>query len=101
MKVIYVDVDGTVCDTPTYDGKNIYYMSTPIEKNIKKINILYDEGNEIVYWSARGNTTKNDWTEFTRQQLKKWGAKFTRLEMNNKPSFDLLIDDKAISIDNL
>ena len=50
MKVLYVDIDETICTTPK--NRN-YHEATPIKNNIDKINKLYDEGNTIVYWTSR------------------------------------------------
>ena len=50
--IIYVDIDETICETPE---SRDYAKSVPITKNIKKINKLYDAGNTIVYWTARGS----------------------------------------------
>jgi mannose-6-phosphate isomerase-like protein (cupin superfamily) len=89
---IYIDIDDTICRT-----EGGYYPSAiPMIDRIEKNNKLFDEGNEIVYWTARGNNSGIDWREFTENQLKSWGVKYTELRMG-KPSFDLLIDDKAIS----
>lgn len=100
-KVIYCDIDQTICHTPVNNGTSFYKMSVPIINNIEKINKLYNEGNEIVYWTARGNSSKIDWTELTELQLSLWGCLYTRLEMNTKPSYDILYDDKAFNLDNL
>ena len=62
----------------------------------KKINSLYDEGNTVVYWTARGATTGIDWTELTMNQLKQWGAKYTEAKLG-KPNYDVFICDKAIN----
>ena len=70
--IIYVDIDETICE---YDGVREYPLAKPIEKNIDKINRLYDSGNTIVYWTARGTTTGLDWQELTNKQLDEWGAK--------------------------
>jgi histidinol phosphatase-like enzyme len=87
-----VDIDGTIC-TNTY-GK--YEEAVPLAENIKKINCLYDDGYQIIYWTARGSTTGIDWTELTTQQLEEWGVKYTELRMR-KPDYDLFICDKAIN----
>jgi len=92
--VVYVDIDETIC---RYAGERVYHLAIPILERIEKINFLYDEGNTIVYWTARGATTKIDWTELTKKQLSEWGAKYTDLKMNHKPHYDLLICDKAIN----
>ena len=87
---IYVDINSE------YNYIDVDTAAEWIMKNIDKINRLYDEGNEIVYWTARGGTTGIDWTELTRSQLEKWGAKHTELKMW-KPHYDLFICDKAIN----
>jgi uncharacterized HAD superfamily protein len=94
--VIYVDIDGTICNSD--DG---YVNAQPIFENIAKINKLYDEGNTIVYWTARGRASGTDWTELTNEQLIKWNCKFNKLIMNEKPSYDLLICDKSKRIEEI
>ena len=61
-----VDIDGTICYT---DGSN-YKESKPNKERIEIINKLFDEGNEIHYWTARGANSGKDWQEFTEAQLK-------------------------------
>ena len=95
--IIYVDIDGTICYTENADYENSIANFT----HILKINKLYDEGHEIVYWTARGGTTYIDWSELTKQQLNDWGCKYTRIETQKKPSFDLFIDDKAKRIEEI
>jgi len=92
---IWVDIDETICLTPT---TRKYSESTPIYKNIEKVNKLYNMGHEIIYWTARGCKSGNDYSSLTLSQLKDWGCKFTRLETNyKKPNYDILIDDKAVN----
>lgn len=91
--IIYVDIDETICNTP--ENRN-YNESTPILENIEKINKLFEAGNTIVYWTARGFVTKIDWKETTLDQLNQWGAKFHDLKFN-KPNYDIFICDKAIN----
>lgn len=91
--IIYVDIDETICLTPQ---DRDYSKATPIKKNIKKINKLYENGNTIVYWTARGSGTGIDWYNTTLQQLKKWGAKHHDFKVG-KPTYDLFICDKAIN----
>ena len=94
---IYVDIDGTICyyDSNFYETKD-YSLALPYKDRIKKINELYDDGNIIVYWTARGTVTQKCWFEITYEQLKKWGCKFHELKMG-KPAYDLFIDDKNIN----
>jgi CMP-N,N'-diacetyllegionaminic acid synthase len=90
---IYIDIDNTICNSPdTMD----YTKSTPIQENINKGNKLYDSGNEITYWTARGMNSGLDWRKLTRQQLKQWGVKYHKLKFK-KPPFDLFIDDKVLN----
>jgi len=97
MKVIYVDIDETICMTP---NSRKYTDSQPIPAHIEKINRLYDEGNTIVYWTSRGSRKQIDWREVTESQLRQWGAKYHELRLD-KPYYDILIDDKTERIENL
>ena len=90
--IIYVDIDETICSFT--DGK--YSLAKPIKERIKKINKLYDQGNTIIYWTARGTTTNLNWFNVTQEQLKRWGCKYSELRMG-KPYYDLFIDDKNIN----
>jgi hypothetical protein len=93
----YVDIDGTICTITN----GLYKEAKPYMGNIEKINVLYDAGHTIVYWTARGAVTGADWTETTAQQLESWGAKYTELKMNSKPHYDLLICDKTKRIEEI
>ena len=93
-----MDIDETICVTP--DSRD-YSSAKPLAKNIKKINQFYNEGHRIIYWTSRGMGTGVDWTEITKQQLNKWGVRHHELKMNYKPEFDLIIDDKAKSIEEI
>ena len=94
---IYVDIDNTICKTEGMD----YSKSSPIFANIEKINKLYDSGNEIIYWTARGSITKIDNFELTEKQLKKWNCKYHKLSVGQKPYYDLLICDKTKRIEEI
>lgn len=97
-KVFYVDIDSTICFCP--DDKIAfqpnYSLCKPYHKRIQKINKLYDQGNYILYWTARGTLTGDDWTELTTKQLEEWNCKYHRLILK-KPFYDLFIDDKNIN----
>jgi histidinol phosphatase-like enzyme len=97
--IIYVDVDETICTHPPSSGARDYKLAKPILKNINKINNLYDLGHQIVYWTARGSTTGQDWTDLTTRQLKDWKAKYHQLRFG-KPNYDIFICDKAINSRN-
>jgi ribonucleotide monophosphatase NagD (HAD superfamily) len=86
------DIDGTICSNTNGN----YDQAQPIYERIKIINKLYDEGNEIIFFTARGTTTKIDWKELTEKQLKDWNVNFHKL-IFGKPNADIFIDDKGIS----
>lgn len=91
--IIYVDIDETIC---YYEEKRDYNIAKPYYNRIEKINSLYDDGNIIVYWTARGTVTQENWFNVTLNQLNSWNCKFHELRMG-KPAYDLFIDDKNIN----
>lgn len=94
--IIYVDIDETICETP--DDRN-YSLATPIADNIEKVNALYDAGNTIIYWTARGSGSGIDWRKITEDQFKLWGVKHHELNFG-KPVYDAFIDDKNFNADS-
>jgi len=102
MKYV-IDIDGTICSTEE-DGD--YTKAFPFMGRINQINKLYDQGDEIIYYTARGmgrggdNTdlARNEFYMITHMQLHAWGAKFHGLILG-KPSGDLYIDDKGVNAD--
>ena len=92
-KKIFVDIDGVLCNN-TY-GK--YDEAKPINVNIDKVNELYDKGNTIVLWTARGAGTDIDWRDVTEKQMKSWGVKYHSLSFD-KPEYDAIIEDKILDI---
>ena len=95
---IYVDIDETIC---FYEGERLYEKAIPDFDNIEKVNILYDRGNIITYWTARGTVTGIDWYNITKMQLDSWGCKYHNLITGKKPAYDLLICDKTRRIDEI
>jgi len=95
---IYVDIDETIC---MYTGERRYDLAKPILENIEKINILYEEGHNITYWTARGSVTGIDWFNVTKIQLDTWGCKYHKLITGQKPAYDLLICDKTKRIEEI
>ena len=91
--IIYVDIDETICETAS--DRN-YVNAKPLKERIAKINKLYDEGNTIIYWTARGTGTGINWRDVTEKQFKKWNVKYHELKFQ-KPIYDLFIDDKNIN----
>ena len=90
MKYV-IDIDGTICkEVGEVIGRE------PYMDRIEKINKLYDEGNIIIYWTARGTVTGLDWNDLTKTQLDSWGAKYHEVNLG-KPAYDFFICDKAIN----
>jgi capsule biosynthesis phosphatase len=100
MKYV-IDLDGTLCTIE----KSGYSFAQPIESRINKVNKLFDEGHEIVIFTARGMNTfqgnkekvYEQYYNFTVTQLKQWNVKYTCLILG-KPSADFYIDDKGINL---
>ena len=93
MKSIVCDLDGCLCTNT--GGK--YDQAEPYYDVIRKINTLYEQGNTITIYTARGATTGIDWRLLTEKQLFKWGVKYHKLLLN-KPHGDIFIDDLAVNI---
>jgi len=94
---IYVDIDGTICDSVA--GR--YDEASPIPQHIEKINALYEEGNRITYYTARGQRSGKNYSDLTYNQLIGGGCKFHDLIMNHKPAYDLMICDKTKRIEEI
>ena len=92
---IFIDIDHTICFYE--DNKTLNYkLALPNYRRIDIVNNLYDQGHHITMWTARGMKTGIDWTDITKHQLRSWKVKYHELRLD-KPPFDLLIDDKAIT----
>lgn len=91
--IIYIDIDDTIC---TLSEPLNYKSARPILEAIEKVNQLYDSGNTIIFWTARGTVSGIDWRELTEHQLRAWGVRYHELKFG-KPAYDLFIDDKNIN----
>ena len=98
--IIYVDIDGTICTQDDMNDSADYNNVQPRQKQIDKINKLYDEGNTIIYWTARGTVTQIDWLNLVKNQLTSWGCKYHDFR-TGKPQYDLWIDDKSKRIEEI
>ena len=95
------DLDNTLCLT----NGNDYENSKPIKEMISKVNYLYDNGNIIKIFTARGmGSLKGDvksvhekYLYLTNTQIQKWGIKCHEIILG-KPSYDMIIDDKSCHI---
>ena len=102
-EVYVIDIDGTICNN-TYGA---YEKADPYPERIDRINHLYDEGNIIIYYTARGMgrfegdqiKVNEVFYEFTRKQLEIWGCKYHELRLG-KLSYDHFICDKAENADS-
>ncbi len=65
---IFVDIDETIC---FYSGKRRYDLAEPNLHNISKINKLYDKGNIITYWTARGCSQPDNINRLNKMQFQK------------------------------
>jgi len=91
-KIFCFDIDETICKSIDQN----YLNATPILERVRKINALFEDGNIIKLYTARGSKTGIDWTDKTLKQLSDWGVKYHELNLG-KPFADYYIDDKAIS----
>lgn len=102
MKIYCFDLDETLC----HNSEKDYPNSTPIIEMIDKVNYLYDQGNTIKIFTARGmgkfsgdiEKVNDAYYELTKSQLEKWGVKYHELHLG-KQSFDYFIDDKNLTIE--
>ena len=101
MKIYCFDLDETLC----HNSEKDYLNSTPIVDMIDKVNYLYEQGNTIKIFTARGmgkfsgdvNKVNYAYYDLTKSQLEKWGVKYHELHLG-KQSFDYFIDDKNLTI---
>jgi histidinol phosphatase-like enzyme len=101
-KTICFDLDGVICSqTPSE-----YDKAEPNAAMIAMINRFHDEGYRIIIHTARFMSraggdparARELGDAFTRAQLEGWGLKFDELYLG-KPSYDLLVDDRAAFFD--
>jgi hypothetical protein len=93
------DIDGTICTL--VEGQ--YEKAEPIKERIDEINRLYEDGNTIIFQTARGMGRSGNSSSYaheafydlTRAQLLEWEVKFHDLFLG-KPSADIYVDDKAM-----
>ena len=95
VKNYLIDIDGTICT----NSQGEYTNAKPILDRIAIVNKLYDEGNTIVFYTARGmgrygNAADQAYAAFydlTVKQLNNWNVKYNKLFLG-KPSGDFYID---------
>lgn len=92
MRTFIFDIDNTILQVEY----GIYAEAKPIQHRIDVVNQLYNTGNKIIYWTARGANSGVDWSAFTKQQLDSFGCLYHELRCD-KPHYDVWVDDKAIN----
>ena len=90
--IFVIDIDGTL----STNSNGNYKTHIPYYDRIARINRLYDSGNVIILYTARGTTSGKDWSDLTIKQLKYWGVKYHKL-LFGKLQYDIWIDDKAVN----
>jgi CMP-N,N'-diacetyllegionaminic acid synthase len=111
LKTIAFDLDDVICYRPNgYEhlGPQKYDHCQPNLEVIDLINDLYEEGNKIVIYTARGMSQFNGnilliYSELytkTINQLNAWELKYDHLVMG-KIHYDVFVDDKALNYSDL
>lgn len=85
------DLDDTLCSG---SAALKYEEAKPFSNRIDRVNQLYDAGNTIKIFTARGSETGIDWRPVTEEQLSRWGVRYHVLLLG-KPAADVYVDDKA------
>jgi CMP-N,N'-diacetyllegionaminic acid synthase len=91
------DLDGVIA---TLVPDNDYAAAEPYAPAVALVNRLHEAGNRIVIYTARGSHTGLDWTETTRDQLRRWGVRYQDLRFG-KPAADYYVDDRMMSLATL
>tara|TARA_R110000824_G_scaffold285090_2_gene473265 strand:+ start:10783 stop:11115 length:333 start_codon:yes stop_codon:yes gene_type:complete len=107
MKTYVIDIDGTICNKLCELQGGDYREAKPLYDRINKINDLFEQGNTVIYLTARGMGRHGnnpayaiqDFYAMTKEQLAKWGAKHHHLFLG-KPAADYYIDDKGVFADD-
>ncbi len=92
-RVYLIDIDGTVCDDIKNEDSHLYPTAKVFPNSREEINKLYDEGNKIVFFTARESKDK----EVTHNWLTQHGFKFHDLIMDKPRCSE---DEEYVWIDN-
>jgi len=91
------DMDGVIAHL---SPRNDYSLAKPNIELINRINSLYEQGNYIIIFTARGSATGLDWHEISINQLLDWGVRYHEFH-TGKPYADYYIDDKNLLVSQL
>ena len=83
-----IDIDGTVL---TQHAPGDYDKCEPLPGALEFVNGLYDQGHQVVFYTARNFK----YMQLTHEQLRRFGFKYHHLDMG-KPHGDIIIDDRAV-----
>lgn len=89
--IIAFDLDNTIVENGTEE--NDFMDAVPIPNMVELVNMLYDDGNEIVIWTARSKP----WSQLTVEEwlINDMGLKFHSLYMK-KMNYTIYVDDRSI-----
>jgi len=94
---IVFDIDGVIA---AFDPSLQYSQANPVKSVIATVNRLYDYGNKIILFTARGSETGIDWSKITQAQMRDWGVKYHQIRFG-KPAATFYVDDKNLSLSEL
>lgn len=94
MKILLIDIDGTICDDIKNEDSHLYPNAKVIPGSLEIINQWYDEGNYITFFTAREEKDR----QVTEIWLKGKGFKYHSL-ITGKPRC-LNSEDEYVWIDN-
>lgn len=89
---IFVDFDSTLTKGTGKPWWQDRFDEEPRWDMIELVNDLYKQNHTIIVYTARREEVRDE----TQYFLNKWGVMHHALRME-KPGFDLLIDDRAVS----
>ena len=82
-KTLIVDVDGTILQAENRDYEN----AKPFQNVIDKLNLLHEKGWTVIYFTARGQLSKN--------------GNMSRIEKENRPVLEKWLKDHDVRYDYL
>lgn len=92
-----LDLDGILF---AIESTNDYEKAIPIQSTIDLINLLYENNNHIILFTARGTISGMSWEHETKKQLKDLNIKYHKLKFG-KPAADFYVDDRYLDINEL
>ena len=89
------DLDNTLCTSVRRDHPEDILRVKPLSDNIKIVRELKKKGHKITIFTRRGELKRG--RQLTKKWLKEYKVPYDKL-ITKKPKYDLIIDDRAISI---